>query len=130
MRSAILRLFLLALPLLPSAGHTSLTRRTHPSSPAVAVETLRQTLRAADTLSRPVVLPASFDEAIDLIQNLRPQEITLDGENRLRFRYSDKWFQHADEGSGSEQSYILYERSADGRLAPVVRFTGRKRRND
>ncbi len=129
MRHAILRLLLLSLPLLLSAGHTSLTRRTS-LSPAVAVETLRRTLRATDSLSKPVVIPASFDEAIDLIQNLRPQEMELDSENRLRFRYADQWFLHADDESERERSYILFEQPDGKRFIPVVRFTGRKQRND
>lgn len=75
------------------------------------IETLRTALKAVSEKFEPITVEASFDEAEELIQNLKPQETGLDPDTNLRFRYDDKWFVHKDDGPGKESSYILYEES-------------------
>ena len=45
---------------------------------------------------------------MQLVMNLKPDEMDLGQENNLTFRYADKDFVLQDDGAGKETSHILH----------------------
>lgn len=106
MKTFISRLLLLAAGILclncgtPAAGRDTTPER---------IETLRDALRGEITeKTKPVTIRAAFDEAMQLVMNLKPDEMDLGQENNLTFRYAGKDFVLQDDGAGKETSHIQH----------------------
>lgn len=124
MKTFISRLLLLA------AGILSLNFGTPAQSATLSkekIEMLQNALKTASEKSKPVTIPAVFDEATNLIQNLKPQVTEMDTDKNLRFQYADKWFVHKDDGAGNESSKIFYEVPQSPKRIEIVRFTADKK---
>lgn len=106
MKTFISRLLLLAAGILclncgtPAAGRDTTPER---------IEALRSALQREITeKTQPVTIRGTFDEAMQLVMNLKPDEMDLGQENNLTFRYADKDFVLQDDGAGKETSHILH----------------------
>lgn len=124
MKTFISRLLLLA------AGILCLSCGTLAQSAPLSkekVEILQNALKTATGESKPVVIEAGFDEALNLIQSLKPQATGLDPDQNLRFQYADKWFVHKDDGAGQKSSKIFYEVPKSPKRIEIVRFTTDKK---
>ncbi len=106
MKTFISRLLLLAAGILclncgpPAAGRDTTPER---------IEALRSALQREITeKTQPVTIRGTFDEAMQLIMNLKPDETGYDREKNLTFRYADKDFVLQDDGAGKEASHILH----------------------
>lgn len=106
MKTFISRLLLLAAGILclncgtPAAGRDTTPER---------IEALRSALQREITeKTQPVTIRGTFDEAMQLIMNLKPDETGYDRETNLTFRYADKDFVLQDDGAGKEASHILH----------------------
>lgn len=106
MKTFISRLLLLAAGILClNCGTPTAGRNTTPER----IETLRDALRGEITgKTKPITIRAAFDEAMQLIMNLKPDETGYDREKNLTFRYADKDFVLQDDGAGKEASHILH----------------------
>lgn len=106
MKTFISRLLLLAAGILclncgtPAAGRDTTPER---------IETLRDALRGEITeKTKPVTIRAAFDEAMQLVMDLKPDKMNRDQEDNLTFRYAGKNFVLQDDGAGKETSHILH----------------------
>ena len=79
---------------------------------AEKVKTLQNTLKAASERSEPVTIEATYGEALNLVQALKPEVIEPTPDNNLRFKYAGKWFVLKEDSPGNDSSHILYETEA------------------
>lgn len=124
MKTFISRLLLLA------AGILCLNFGTPAQSATLSkekIEMLQNALKTASEKSKPVTIPATFDEAVNLIQSIKPQATGVDPDQNLRFQYADKWFVHKDDGAGQKSSKIFYEVPQSQKRVEIVRFTTDKK---
>ncbi|MCC8062241.1 MAG: hypothetical protein LIO68_03225, partial [Rikenellaceae bacterium] len=91
------------------------------------LEIVQNALSTASEKSKPVTIPATFDEAVNLIQSIKPQATGVDPDQNLRFQYADKWFVHKDDGAGQKSSKIFYEVPQSQKRVEIVRFTTDKK---
>lgn len=105
MKNSIFRLLLLATSILCLGCSVTAQSKTISKE---KIETLREALIAASERSEPVTIEAAYDDALNIVQALKPQETEYDKNMNLKFQYSDKWFVLEDDEAGKESSFILY----------------------
>lgn len=105
MKKSIFRLLLLATSILFLGCSAPVQSKTISKE---KIETLREALIAASERSNPVTIEAAYDEALNIVQALKPQETEYDKNMNLKFQYADKWFVLEDDEAGKESSFILY----------------------
>lgn len=109
MKTFISRLLLLAASLLCLNSGMPATGR---DADKEKIETLRKALkREIAEQTEPETIPATFDEAIILILNLKPKKVKYDDRKNLTFEYAGKSFVLRDDGDGTERSHIRDKKS-------------------
>lgn len=105
MKKSIFRLLLLATSILCLGCSVPVQSKTISKE---KIETLREALMTASERSKPVTIEATYDEALNLLQDLKVQKTKYDKNMNLIFQYADKWFVLEDDEAGKESSHILY----------------------
>lgn len=125
MKTFISRLLLLAAGVLCLSCGTPAQGKTIDKE---KVEALQKALNAATEKSKPVMIEAEFNEAIDLIGvAIKPAEPRLDEDNNLIFDYAGKSFVLKDDGEGKESSHILYGKNKVVLFIPKAEGTAKKK---